>query len=136
MLPIALVAICVALAAFNGWPAFNAVTPFVYAAFALQALLGRALRSRRAGALTAAGLGALVFFTLSNFGVWLSSGLYERSAAGLTACFVAALPFLGGTLAGDLVWTVVLGWAYRVLAAKLEGRAGWVVVAPSRLGTL
>ena len=37
----------------------------------------------------------------------------ESSLAGLGACFIAALPFLQNTLAGDLFFTSVLfgGWA-------------------------
>ena len=38
-------------------------------------------------------LGAVLFFLVSNFGVWLTQELYPHSAAGLAACYVAALPF-------------------------------------------
>lgn len=118
----------VVLARLHGYTVVSLVTPFVYGAFLLQAWLGRRLRARRGGALGAAALGALAFFTLSNFGVWVAGGLYPHTAAGLGACFVAALPFLGGTLAGDVLWTAALSLAYRPLAARLESRDGWVPV--------
>jgi hypothetical protein len=38
------------------------------------------------------------FFLLSNFMVWVSSGMYPHSAAGLGTCYVAALPFYGNDL--------------------------------------
>ena len=43
---------------------------------------------------------ALVFFLLSNLGVWLAGELYPRTGAGLVQCYVAAIPFFGNTLAG------------------------------------
>lgn len=107
----------IGLSALHGYPPVTAVTPFVYAGFVGQVLLGRALRAARGGALAAACLGALVFFALSNFGVWLT-GYYGMTPAGLVACYVAALPFLAGTLAGDLLWTITLGLAHRALTRR------------------
>ena len=112
------------------------VTPFVYAGFFVQAGLGRALRSRRGGSIAAAVLGALAFFGISNFGVWLGSDLYPRTGAGLAACCVAALPFLQPTLLGDVLWTVALSAAYRPIANQLARRAGWVPVPVGELAPL
>ena len=47
---------------------------------------------------------ALVFFAISNFGVWLVTDLYPHTAAGLIACYLAALPFLGYSLMGNLLY--------------------------------
>jgi hypothetical protein len=61
---------------------------------------------------------ATSFFLLSNFAVWIGSGMYSHSAAGLGACYAAALPFY----ANDLVSTGLLSAALfglPVLAAKL-----------------
>lgn len=128
---LALVAGDVALAYVHGYRAFGAVTPFVYGGFGAQALLGRWLRSRRGGALVAAAAGALAFFGLSNFGVWLASGMYAHSLDGLVTCYAAALPFLGRTLLGDVAWTAALCLSYRPVASRLERRPGWVPV-PAR----
>jgi hypothetical protein len=105
------------LALLHGYAVVSAVTPFVYAGFVVQTLLGRGLRRRRGGAIAAATLGAIVFFTVSNFGVWLG-GFYGLTAAGLVACYVAALPFFAATLVGDVLWTIVLGLAHRSLARR------------------
>lgn len=126
--PLTLVAMVLAdigLAALHGYPVFTWVTPFVYAAFGVQVLLGRALRRWRGGGIGAAGIGALAFFALSNLGVWAAGG-YGYTGGGLVACYVAALPFLAGTLVGDVLWTITLGLAHRGLTA---GRAR-VVNAP------
>lgn len=118
----------VALARLHGYAIVSTVTPFIYGGFAIQALLGRALRRRRGGAIGAAILGATAFFVLSNFGVWAMGTLYPPSAHGLYLCYAAALPFFGATLAGDVLWTAALSLAYRAAAKRLEHRGRWVLV--------
>lgn len=88
---------------------------FVYGSFATIILLGRFLASRAprngwilAGSLCGATLlGSVLFFLVSNFGVFLQ-GDYGFTFAGLTRCYVAALPFFGNTLAGDAFFGVLL----------------------------
>ena len=86
------------------------VSLIVYAAIALPALLGIASR-RWSGALPIVATmltGSLLFFVLSNFAVWAFSGMYPLTLAGLSQCYVAALPFLDKIVVGDLIWTGVL----------------------------
>jgi hypothetical protein len=58
---------------------------------------------------------SLVFFLVSNFGVWMDvhSG-YARSIQGLLDCYVMGLPFFQWTILGDLIFTTVLFGAYNV----------------------
>ena len=89
----------------------------VYLAFALIVCLGLWLRTRRrplpiVGATLA---GSLLFFGLSNFGVWAFGALYPHSGAGLAACFTAALPFLRGTLEGDGLYSLILFGGFALL---------------------
>jgi len=116
----------IALAALHGWRPFGIGTLFIYAGFVVQVLIARALRKRRGGALAAAGLGALAFFVLSNFGVWALGGMYPRTLDGLALCYVAALPFFVPTLVGDVLWTIALVLAWQSLATRLARRRGWV----------
>jgi len=115
-----------ALSRIHGYPFFTSVTPFVYGGFAVQALFGHVLRRRRGGAVGAATLGATAFFVLSNFGVWVG-GLYGHTWSGLMACYVAAVPFFGPTLAGDVLWTLALMLVFRGFARRLESRGHWWV---------
>lgn len=73
-----------------------------YVAFALVGLLGRAVAN--GGAATRIG-GVLatpvVFYLVSNFGVWLAGHLYAHTVRGLADCYIAGLPFFRGTLIGD-----------------------------------
>ena len=102
------------------------VTLAVYAAIALPALAGMATRAWRGALPVAATMVtcSLVFFAISNLAVWAFSGMYPPTWQGLTACFVAALPFLDKTVLGDLVWTGVLfGGAWLVQQAPALRRA-------------
>jgi len=83
---------------------------FVYLSFALTVLIGWAV-ARRKSALTIAGAAvasSVLFFVLTNFGMWLFSGFYPLTWQGLVACYVAAIPFFQNTLAGDLFFTALL----------------------------
>jgi hypothetical protein len=55
-------------------------------------------------------LSSILFFVITNFGVWLTGGgwFYPRTWQGLVECYVMAIPFFRNTLAGDLVFTGVL----------------------------
>ncbi|MFH1018828.1 MAG: DUF6580 family putative transport protein [Pseudomonadota bacterium] len=114
-----------ALSRLHGYPLFSAVTPFVYAGFALQTFLGRRLRNRRGGAVYAAAAGSALFFLISNFGVW-AAGWYGHTASGLVACYTAAIPFYGATFASDMAWTLILTLSYAPLSRWLSSRPGWV----------
>jgi len=54
-------------------------------------------------------LGAsLVFFIVSNFGVWLTSGMYPPTMTGLISCYFMAIPFFGATLASNFAFSTAL----------------------------
>jgi hypothetical protein len=86
---------------------------FTYAGMIATTFIGRGLFRKlsvvRLG--TAAFLASAVFFLISNFGVW-AGGYYGYTLAGLVACYVAAIPFWGMSLLGDLASTAVLFGLY------------------------
>ena len=50
-------------------------------------------------------LGAsLIFFIVSNFGVWMQGILYPKTFSGLIECYSMAIPFYRATLVSDLIW--------------------------------
>ncbi len=89
---------------------FYAGMNFVYVSFALTVLIGWAVASRRSPAVVgaAAVASSILFFVLTNLGMWLFSGFYPHTGEGLVACYVAAIPFFQNTLAGDLFYTALL----------------------------
>lgn len=84
--------------------------PVVYGSFALIVCLGFWLRRRRKAApIAAAALASsILFFVLTNFGVWALGSWYPKTWDGLVACYMAAIPFFRNTLLGDAVYTTVL----------------------------
>lgn len=96
---------------------------FVYAGLGAGAVVGWALlRSRRSALrlVTASLSASVLFFMLSNFGVWLigvvpfggSVAYYPTTPGGLYQCYVSGLPFFRWTLLGDFVYTVTLFGAH------------------------
>jgi hypothetical protein len=49
-----------------------------------------------------------IFFLVSNFGCWIGSTTYSQNFTGLLTCYAAGIPFLKGTLLGDLFYSGVL----------------------------
>jgi hypothetical protein len=89
---------------------FHGGMPVVYGSLALIVVLGWLLTAKRsAGRIAAAAVSASVlFYLVTNFGVWALGDMYPKTLAGLGACYVAALPFFQNSLAGDLVFTALL----------------------------
>lgn len=89
---------------------FYAGMATVYLATAAAVLIGWALQSRqtvrRVGA--AALASSVLFFVVTNFAVWLGSGMYPHSMAGLGDCFAAAVPFFQNSVAGELFYSAIL----------------------------
>jgi hypothetical protein len=102
---------------------------WVYAGFLLTGFVGLWLRSHRSVAATAGATvaGSVIFFIVSNFGTWITGLVgYPLNAAGLGACYVAAIPFFRNTLAGDVAYVAALFGLYelatRLLPALAEQR--------------
>ena len=94
---------------------------FTWGSIILISLLGRALRKQR-------GLGtnlvyslfsAILFFMISNFGVWLE-GWYGYSLSGLVQCYVMAIPFLRISLLANSIYIILLTGVYGFVSAKIE----------------
>lgn len=62
---------------------------------------------------------SILFFLVSNFGVWIAStSLFPKNISGLLSCYAAGLPFLQTSIIGNLVFTLVLFTGYEVLTQK------------------
>ena len=95
----------------RGFSAFNLATPFIYASFLINVWIGRRFLQRTESPwriAAAAPVCSLQFFLITN-AVWFQiSGTYPHTWSGLVSSYVAALPFFGWTLAGDLFYTAAL----------------------------
>ena len=100
---------------------FHSGMPYVYGSVALTVLIGWAVAKRKAP-LTIAGAAvasSVLFFLVTNFGTWATGELYPPTMAGLTACYVAAIPFFQNTLAGDLFFSALLFGGFALLEKRV-----------------
>jgi len=93
----------------------------VYLSFVLIVLIGKTLLRnyglmRLAGSSVAA---SVLFYIITNAGVWFFSGMYPLSYTGGLACYTAALPFFGTTLAGDLIYTFTVFYGFAFAASHI-----------------
>jgi hypothetical protein len=105
----------------EGFPAYSAGTPLIYASFLITVLLGRLFLRHssnpvRIAAVTLAG--STQFFLITNLMSWW--GMYSHDWVGLLTCYTAALPFFGRTVAADLFYTGVLFTIYALLRRHVE----------------
>jgi hypothetical protein len=109
------------------WQGYVPTWAWYLAAMALGQIL---LHSKTTFIRVAAGalLGPTSFFILSNYAVWMGGEMYPRTLAGLSACFVAALPFYRN----DLVSTAIvagLAFGVPVLVRRLNGTESQEILA-------
>lgn len=65
-------------------------------------------------------LGAVLFFLITNFGVWIGpTSPYAKDISGLMASYTAGIPFFRNAILGDVFFSFVLFGAYEYLASKL-----------------
>src|SRR3954454_6955022 len=100
----------------------------VYFSVALIVMIGMAALQRRSALRVglAAIASSILFFVITNFGMWLFSGFYPRTMAGLEACYIAAIPFFQNTVAGDLFYSGLLFGGFALLERSVPAlrRAG------------
>jgi hypothetical protein len=105
----------------------------VYFSVALVVVLG-ALVLRRTSAVRvgfAALASSVLFFMLTNLGMWMFSGFYPRTQAGLETCYIAAIPFFQNTLAGDLFYAALLFGGFAVAERVLPQIRGAGAAQPA-----
>ncbi len=117
---------------------YHKLTLIVCASFLFNVAIGLWLRDRRSvSRISLATLaGAIQFFLVTNFGVWLLLDTYAKTSAGLVACYIAGLPFFWNTLAGDALYSALLFGGYalaeRVFPAhRTQSSSSWLTNLPS-----
>lgn len=100
---------------FEGWVWFSDAFLWSSLAFIIIALISQRVMKtpgvRRTVGMTVTA--TLIFFIVSNFGVWASSPLlYTRDISGLLTAFIAGIPFVLNSLAGDLFYTAAFFGLY------------------------
>lgn len=100
---------------------FHNVMFFTWGSLILIVALGL-IQKKRKSVLTIAGssiASAILFFAITNFGVWLG-GWYSYTLKGLVDCYVMAIPFFRTTLFSTLIYSAVLFSAYELIAKLVK----------------
>ena len=94
--------------------------PWVYGGFVATILVGWYLIKKLSvkNVVSASILGALIFFIITNFSVWLTSGLYTKDISGFFTCYIKAIPFFRNALLGNLFFSAVLFGAYSLISRR------------------
>ncbi len=81
----------------------------VYIPFLIMVGLGVGASKKGVGThLLAGSLGAVIFFLISNFGVWAYTGMYPKTLDGLMTCYAMGLPFFKNTFASLWIFSGLL----------------------------
>lgn len=78
-----------------------------YLAFALVVALGTLVKPQALHVFAGALAASVLFFVVSNFGVWMSAELYQPTWAGLLECYTQAIPFFRNTLVSTVCYSVL-----------------------------
>ena len=73
--------------------------------------------------LTGGLVSTLLFFIMTNFGCWIGSTTYSQNFVGLMECYAMGIPFLKGTLLGDLFYCGILFGSFEFIKIKVHALA-------------
>ncbi|HUC87748.1 MAG TPA: DUF6580 family putative transport protein [Candidatus Binatia bacterium] len=99
---------------------FYALMPLIWACYLVIALASRRwLRPAslyKGAVLTVAS--SVFFYIVTNFGVWVTSGMYAHTWAGIVSCYALALPFFRNTALSDAIYTAVFFGVYALATSR------------------
>jgi hypothetical protein len=107
---------------------YNFASPFVYLGLIGYVLAAKLVHDRSRTLILGALSGSVLFFIVSNFGVWIGPW-YPHTIQGLTSCFILAIPFFKNTLASDIIFSLATFNLFWIYENNWKGVIQW----PSRL---
>lgn len=101
---------------------FHSTMIYVYGSFIVIILLGKYLRKNKSFIrLTGASfLSSVIFYLITNFGVWLNGGIYPKTLKGLEQSYVMAIPFFKNTLLGDFFYTLFIFYGFQFVSLLIN----------------
>lgn len=93
---------------------------WVYGAFIIAGVVGYLMLKKPTWfkLLGASLITGILFYIVTNFGVWMTGQLYTKDMAGLIECYTAALPFFRNTILGNVFYAFVLFGLYEFVFAR------------------
>ena len=93
---------------------FSSISIWVYAGIGSISLVSWFLNKINVNSIL---LSSLIFFIISNFGVWVLS--YPHTFEGLVMRYTLAIPFFGYSILGDLFWGYTFKHSYKFIESKI-----------------
>ena len=96
---------------------FHGTVYFVYGSLLLVTILGMIFINKITikNCTVAALSSSFLFFLITNLGVWLTSSYYPKNIQGIITCYTMAIPFFNNTLAGTVVYGIIMFGGYEIL---------------------
>ena len=86
---------------------FSLINIFVYLSFIIIVFIGNHFKKIKLKSIL---FSSIVFFIISNFGVWLIG--YPKTINGILMCYAVAIPFFINTILGDLFYSYILKYTF------------------------
>lgn len=98
---------------------FHSTILFTWGSVILIGLISKFLRNTVFSRLSGSLLGAIIFFVITNFGVW-ASGFYGYSLEGFIQCYTLAIPFFTHTIISTVIFSLVIECLQYVYLIRLK----------------
>ena len=98
---------------------FHITTFFTWGSVVLIGLIVNNFSSSIMYRITGSLVGAVIFFSVTNFGVWVS-GFYGYTFEGLINCYILAIPFFAYSLISTLLFSSVIETLYFLYKNELS----------------
>ena len=96
---------------------YHSGTFFTWGSVFLIGLIANFFAKNITTRLTGALVGALIFFVISNFGVWVS-GMHGLTITGLLTCYTLALPFFAYSIISTTIFSLIIEVLYKTYQSK------------------
>ena len=97
------------------------IAPWVYLSIGAICLIGYLVKNNTSNVVLYSILSSVLFFIISNFGVWFSGG-YTYSLEGLVACYIAAIPFFKNTLISTVLFSSCIHVLYSTMNFLIKNK--------------
>ncbi len=98
---------------------FHSSVFFTWGSVALIGYISIYFKNSLSKRLLGAASAAVIFFILSNFGVWISGG-YGYTLNGLISCYILAIPFFGNTFVSTIIYSALIELIYKIYNTRFQ----------------
>ena len=104
---------------------FHTTILYVYISFVITVFMGSKLNRIsiiRLGCLII--FASILFFLITNFGVWLHNNMYPQNLSGLLQAYIAGLPFLRNSIVANIIFVFIAFYGLIWIETKLNSTKG------------